>query len=135
MAKVVISLLSLVSLSLGVTNLLPIPALDGGKILLLIISIICLFGCSNKPDDNKPWDDLGGGGSGEQTEESDITTGDVDKKDEVEDPNKEMFETIIEGAITINLNSLISESEYYLYNDKIEEVWWTSNLSNSNKVS
>lgn len=30
-------LLSLVSLSLGVTNLLPIPALDGGKIFLLII--------------------------------------------------------------------------------------------------
>lgn len=32
-----IYLLSLVSLSLGVTNLLPIPALDGGKILILII--------------------------------------------------------------------------------------------------
>ncbi len=30
-------LLSLVSLSLGVTNLLPIPALDGGRIFLLII--------------------------------------------------------------------------------------------------
>ena len=30
-------LLSLISLSLGVTNLLPIPALDGGKIVLLII--------------------------------------------------------------------------------------------------
>ncbi len=30
-------LLAIVSLSLGVTNLLPIPALDGGKILLLII--------------------------------------------------------------------------------------------------
>lgn len=30
-------LLSLVSLSLGVTNLLPIPVLDGGRILLLII--------------------------------------------------------------------------------------------------
>ncbi len=30
-------LLSLVSLSLGVTNLLPIPALDGGRILLLVI--------------------------------------------------------------------------------------------------
>ena len=30
-------LLSLVSLSLGVTNLLPIPALDGGRILILII--------------------------------------------------------------------------------------------------
>lgn len=32
-----IYLLSLISLSLGVTNLLPIPALDGGRILILII--------------------------------------------------------------------------------------------------
>lgn len=32
-----IYLLSLISLSLGVTNLLPIPALDGGRILLLIL--------------------------------------------------------------------------------------------------
>lgn len=32
-----IQLLCLVSLSLGVTNLLPIPALDGGRILLLVI--------------------------------------------------------------------------------------------------
>ena len=30
-------LLCLVSLSLGVTNLLPIPALDGGKLVILII--------------------------------------------------------------------------------------------------
>lgn len=35
-----IYILALVSLSLGVTNLLPIPALDGGKILLLIIEAI-----------------------------------------------------------------------------------------------
>lgn len=35
-----ISILSLISLSLGVTNLLPIPALDGGKILLLLIEAI-----------------------------------------------------------------------------------------------
>ena len=35
-----IYLLSVVSLSLGVTNLLPIPALDGGKILLLIVEAI-----------------------------------------------------------------------------------------------
>ena len=35
-----ISLISLISVSLGVTNLLPIPALDGGKILLLIIEAI-----------------------------------------------------------------------------------------------
>ena len=35
-----ISMVALISLSLGVTNLLPIPALDGGKILILIIEAI-----------------------------------------------------------------------------------------------
>ena len=35
-----ISMMTLISLSLGVTNLLPIPALDGGKILILIIEAI-----------------------------------------------------------------------------------------------
>lgn len=35
-----IYILALISLSLGVTNLLPIPALDGGRILLLIIEAI-----------------------------------------------------------------------------------------------
>ncbi len=35
-----IYLLSIISLSLGVTNLLPIPALDGGRIVLLIIEAI-----------------------------------------------------------------------------------------------
>ena len=43
-----IYLLALVSLSLGVTNLLPIPALDGGKILILIIEAII-----RKPLDEK----------------------------------------------------------------------------------
>lgn len=33
-------LMALISLSLGVTNLLPIPALDGGKLLILIIEAI-----------------------------------------------------------------------------------------------
>ena len=33
-------LLAVISISLGITNLLPIPALDGGKILLLIIEAI-----------------------------------------------------------------------------------------------
>lgn len=33
-------LLSVISISLGVTNLLPIPGLDGGKILLLLVEII-----------------------------------------------------------------------------------------------
>ena len=35
-----IYLIALISVSLGVTNLLPIPALDGGKIVLLIIEAI-----------------------------------------------------------------------------------------------
>ena len=35
-----IYILSVISLSLGVTNLLPIPALDGGKLLLIIIETI-----------------------------------------------------------------------------------------------
>ena len=33
-------LLAVISVSLGVTNLLPIPALDGGKLLILLIEII-----------------------------------------------------------------------------------------------
>lgn len=33
-------LLAVISVSLGVTNLLPIPALDGGKIMILLIEII-----------------------------------------------------------------------------------------------
>ena len=35
-----IYLLSVISVSLGITNLLPVPALDGGKIVLLIIEAI-----------------------------------------------------------------------------------------------
>ena len=38
--KEFVYLIALISLSLGVTNLLPIPALDGGKILILIIEAI-----------------------------------------------------------------------------------------------
>ena len=33
-------MMSLISLSLGVTNLLPIPALDGGKLLILLIELV-----------------------------------------------------------------------------------------------
>ena len=46
--KEFVYLLALVSLSLGVTNLLPIPALDGGKILILIIE-----GIRRKPINEK----------------------------------------------------------------------------------
>ena len=35
-----LNLLAVISVSLGVTNLLPIPALDGGKIIILLIEII-----------------------------------------------------------------------------------------------
>lgn len=33
-------MMSMISVSLGITNLLPIPALDGGKILLIILEAI-----------------------------------------------------------------------------------------------
>lgn len=46
--KEFIYIMAVISLSLGVTNLLPIPALDGGKILLLIIEAI-----RRKPLDEK----------------------------------------------------------------------------------
>ena len=35
-----IYMLAIISISLGVTNLLPIPALDGGKLLILLIEAI-----------------------------------------------------------------------------------------------
>ena len=35
-----IYILAIISASLGITNLLPIPALDGGKIVLLIVEAI-----------------------------------------------------------------------------------------------
>lgn len=38
--KEFIYLMALISISLGITNLLPIPALDGGKILILVIEAI-----------------------------------------------------------------------------------------------
>lgn len=38
--KEFIYMMALISMSLGITNLLPIPALDGGKILILIIEAI-----------------------------------------------------------------------------------------------
>lgn len=47
-----VNILALISLSLGVTNLLPIPALDGGKILLLIIEAIRRKKLSEKTEIN-----------------------------------------------------------------------------------
>ena len=47
-----INILALISLSLGVTNLLPIPALDGGKFLLLVIEAIRRKKLSEKTEIN-----------------------------------------------------------------------------------
>ena len=88
--------------------------------LMFIFFIFCLTSCGiTEPETNEPWDDLGGGGSGEQTEESDITTEDVDGKDEVENPDTGNFETIIDGSITINLDELVNNSENYIYEENI----------------
>lgn len=47
-----VHILALISLSLGVTNLLPIPALDGGKFLLLVIEAIRRKKLSEKTEIN-----------------------------------------------------------------------------------
>lgn len=47
-----VNILALISLSLGITNLLPIPALDGGKFLLLIIEAIRRKKLSEKTEIN-----------------------------------------------------------------------------------
>ena len=47
-----IYMITLISLSLGVTNLLPIPALDGGKFVLLIIELIRKKKLSEKTETN-----------------------------------------------------------------------------------
>lgn len=47
-----VNILALISLSLGVTNLLPIPALDGGKFLLLLIEAIRRKKLSEKTEIN-----------------------------------------------------------------------------------
>lgn len=50
--KEFVYMLALVSLSLGVTNLLPIPALDGGKLLILLIEAIRRKPLSEKTEIN-----------------------------------------------------------------------------------
>lgn len=47
-----INMMAIISLSLGITNLLPIPALDGGKIVLLIIEAIRRKPLSQKTEIN-----------------------------------------------------------------------------------
>ena len=47
-------LISVISISLGVTNLLPIPALDGGKFVLLLVE-----GVTRKPVSTKVEETLG----------------------------------------------------------------------------
>ena len=78
-----------------------------------------MISCSSDKGKEEPWDDLGGGGSGEQTDESDISSDDVDKKEEVEDPDNDKFETLVDGAVLIDLDSLESNSENYSYKDNI----------------
>jgi regulator of sigma E protease len=37
---IILEYIALISLALGITNLLPIPALDGGRILFVVIELI-----------------------------------------------------------------------------------------------
>lgn len=53
-----IYLLALISLSLGVTNLLPFPPLDGGKIVIYLIEAIRRKPISEKLEIQFKWQDL-----------------------------------------------------------------------------
>ena len=96
------------------------------KIILNILLLFFTFSLASCQTPQKPpiggedpWDNLGGGSTGEQTDESDITTGDVEQKEEIEKPKEEIFESSIEGAININLSSLTNDSVDYTYNENI----------------
>ncbi len=93
--------------------------------IFLLITIICLFTLTscNKPlgpsITDQPWDDLGGGQVGDQTDESGITSGDIENKDDVEKPDENLFDSKIEGAINIDLNNLSNDSTNYEYKDDV----------------
>ena len=100
--------------------------------ILLIISLVlslpfmlvsCDTSTTNPPEKppvlEGPWDDLGGGGQGDQTDESGITSGDAGKNEEVENPDDSKFESGIENAINIDLNNLVNDSNDYKYEDNI----------------
>ena len=98
------------------------------KKFLILLSIFCLLvlsscdGATKPPLDDKPWDDLGGGQIGDQTDESGITSGDIENNDKVEKPNVDIFDSKIEGAINIDLNNLSSESTVYEYSENVLSI-------------
>lgn len=98
------------------------------KKFLILLSIFCLLvlsscdGATKPPLDDKPWDDLGGGQIGDQTDESGITSGDIENNDKVEKPNVDIFDSKIEGAINIDLNNLSSESTVYEYCENVLSI-------------
>lgn len=97
-------------------------------IILIFICLFTLTSCNFKPTTDNPgdelppplpgdWDDLGGGGTGDQTEENEITIDGVPVNNEIEKLNYQQFK-IDQEPIIIDLNNL-STCDDYTFEDHI----------------
>lgn len=86
------------------------------KIFLLLTLSFMLVGCTPNPNDNfnpeENWDNLGGGGNGEQTEENEITIDSIPKKSKIENYQSSDFINLNTNKIQIDLNNLSTCSAY-----------------------
>ena len=91
-------------------------------IFLIFICLFTLTSCNFKPTTDNPgdelpqplpgeWDDLGGGGTGDQTEENEITIEGVPVNNEIEKLNYQQFQ-IDQKPIIIDLNNLSTCNDY-----------------------
>lgn len=71
---------------------------------MLILLIISLTGCSD--NSNELWDNLGGGGIGDQTDESNVNLDDLPSRDEVENIPNDNISIDEEGTVQIALDTL-----------------------------
>lgn len=87
------------------------------SLMLIMAIMICscdqiTIGGNNNKDDDAPWDQMGGGGTGEDTPESDLKSDDIEKPDDLDD---DKLKEDTEDAILIDLSNLEAETTYYTY--------------------
>lgn len=91
------------------------------KLLLIIFAFVITISISScqlpTPNEDGPWDQMGGGGTGSDTNESEIGTDKIDKPN-IDISDDKLNDTTAD-AILINLSSLLEETEYYKYKSDI----------------
>ncbi len=87
--------------------------------LLIFLSFFYLTGCNNVPDNN--WDNLGGGGTGDQTDESDVDLDKLPSNDDIEQkPSDEVVITpsetkeIVLDTLSTSTLTISEEGTYIL---------------------